>query len=294
MAGVPNEGVFPMRMSKAAAMAAVAVLALTACNQTTKSGQDTATTTAETTTSSAAAGIDGTWKADVTSAKFDQKPDEFLLQNAKYDCKTCTPPLSVPADGAFHAVTGHPYYDQISLKTVDDKTVQQATRFKGRDVGSSTMKVSADGNTLGIDWKDMTVANAPPSTGHSEETRVAAAPAGAHAISGSWKPSKVENINAEALTVSFRTEGETLHMSSPSGTSYDAKLDGSDTPIKGDPAGTTASVKKLANGSIEETDKRAGKVVWVGTFMPGSDGKLHVDTENKLDGSKVSYTADKS
>jgi hypothetical protein len=190
-------------------------------------------------------------------------------------------------------VTGHPYYDETSVKVVDDKTLQQASKLKGRGTGGATMKVSADGKTLGIDWNDKTVANAPPSTGHVDETRVAAGPAGAHAISGQWKPAKAENINPETLTITFRADPDMLHMSSPSGTSYDAKLDGTDTPIKGDAAGTTASVKKLSDTSYQETDKRDGKVVWVGTFAVGADGKLNVQSENKLDGSKFSYSADK-
>jgi hypothetical protein len=279
-----------MRKTIAAGLAAASLIALAGCRQTTAGGNEAggnATATAAATT------IDGTWKADVATAKWDQKPDEYLLQNGKYDCKTCTPPLSVAADGAFHDVTGHPYYDSTSVKVVDDKTVQIANKLKGRDTGGSTNTVSADGKTLTIDFKDASVPNAPPTTGHFEETRVGPAPPGAHAISGQWKPAKAENINAEALTLTFKADSDMFHMSSPSGVSYDAKLDGTDTPIKGDPAGTTASVKKLSDTSYEETDKRGGKVVWVGTYTVGADGKLSVASENKLDGSKFSYSANK-
>ena len=275
-----------------AVFAATSLLAIAGCKQAT-TGNGAASENASA-PAAAANSIDGTWKADVTTAKWDQKPDEFLLQNGKYDCKSCTPPWSVPADGAFHAVTGHPYFDQASIKIVDDKTVQEETKLKGRDTGGSTLKVSADGNTLGVDFKDMTTPNAPPSTGHVDETRVAPAPAGAHAISGSWKPAKAENVNAETLTLSFKTDDDTLHMSSPAGSSYDAKLDGTDTPIKGDVAGTTASVKKLSDGSYQETDKRDGKVVSVTTFTVGADGKLNVVSESRENGSKFSYSADKS
>lgn len=284
-----------MRTTLTAALAAASLLALAGCKQMNTASNSTTTTTENSSTTTAASGnIDGTWKADVTSAKWDQKPDEYLLQGGKYDCKTCTPPWSASADGTFHPVTGQPYFDQASIKVVDDKTVERAAKLKGRDVSSTTMKVSADGNTLGIDFKDMSIANAPPTSGHFEETRVGTAPAGAHAISGSWKPSKAENINAEALTVTFKSDADMLHMSSPSGTSYDAKLDGTDTPIKGDPAGTTASVKKLADGSYEETDKRGGKAVSVTTYTLGADGKLTTVSESKLDGSKFSYSASKS
>ena len=284
-----------MRKTVMVALGAAALLALTGCKQANTASNTTTTTTENSSTATAtAAGIDGTWKADVTSVKWDQKPDEYLLQNGTYSCKTCTPSYSVPADGAFHAVTGHHYIDQVAIKVVDDKTVQQSNKLKGRDVGGSTLKVSADGNTLGIDWKDSSTPNAPPATGHTDETRVAAGPAGAHAISGSWKPTKVENVNAETLTITFKSDADMLHMSSPSGTSYDAKLDGTDTPINNDPAGTVASVKKLPDGSYQETDKINGKVVSVTTFSVGSDGKLNVVNENKLNGSKFSYSAAKS
>jgi len=285
-----------MRITMMTALA-TSVLALAACKQTSTSGNSMSVenvTQNGSGSASAAAGINGTWKADVSTAKWDQKPDQFLLQNGKYSCQTCTPPWTVPADGAFHPVAGHPYYDEVAIKVVDDKTVQQSTKLKGRDTGGSTIKVSADGKTLGIDFNDKTIANAPPSTGHVEETRVAAAPAGAHAISGSWKPSKAQNINQESLTITFKADPDVLHMSSPSGTSYDAKLDGTDAPMKGDPAGTLVSVKKLSDNSFQESDKRNGKVVSVTTFTLTPDGKLNGVSESKLDGSKFSWTATKA
>ena len=126
------------------------------------------------------------------------------------------------------------------------------------------------------------------------ETRVGPAPAGAHAISGQWKPAKLANFNAEALTISLKVDGDTFHLSTPTGQSYDAKLGGPDVPIKGDNAGTTAAVKKLADGSYEETDKRGGKVVGVTTFSAGADGKLKVVGEDKTNGSTTKWTATRS
>lgn len=289
----------PMRMTSMAALAAVSLLALSACKPTATSNSATAdngSMASENGSMAAASGsIDGTWKADVTTAKWEQKPDEYLLQNGTYTCKTCVPSYSIPADGAFHPVPGHTYVDQASVKVVNDKTVEMATKLKGRDTGHSTLTVSADGKTLGSDWTDTSIAGGKPGTGHFEETRVAAGPAGANAISGSWQPSKAANLNPESLTVTFKSDADMLHMSSPAGTSYDAKLDGTPTPIKGDPAGTTASVKKLADGSYQETDtSSAGKVLSVTTFSVGADGKLSGSSESKLDGSKFSWKADKA
>jgi hypothetical protein len=161
-----------------------------------------------------------------------------------------------------------------------------------RVTGETTTSVSADGNTLTINFTDSSIADAPAVKGSYTETRVGPGPAGAHAVSGQWKPAKIDNVSAEGLTTTYALDGDTLHMTSPSGVSFDAKLDGTDTPIKGDPAGTTASVKRVGDG-FEETDKRDGKVVGVATFSVGADGKLNAVYENKLDGSKTRYSANK-
>ena len=113
-------------------------------------------------------------------------------------------------------------------------------------------------------------------------------------LSGLWKPGKLSNFNAEALTFTYKVDGDMFHYSSPSGYSYDAKLDGPDVPIKGDIAGTTAAVKKVGDNAYEETDKRDGKVVSVTTFTVAADGKLNVASEDKTNGSTTKWSATRS
>jgi len=281
-----------MRMTRTAALAAASLLVLSACKQTT-SADNTAANENAGAPIAAAGSIDGTWKADLSSVQIDQKPDQLLLKGGQFSCATCTPPLTVAADGAMHAVTGRPYADMISVKVDDDHNITRTSQKGGTTTGTTHYSVSADGKTLTIKFSDSSVPNAKPVTGDYTETRVADAPAGTHAVSGSWKVDKYNNMSDEGLTVTYKVEGDTLHVSTPGGISYDAKLDGSDTPIKGDVGGTTASVKKLDDGSYQETDKRGGKVVSVTTFASGADGKLHVVSEDKLAGSTVKYVADK-
>ena len=128
---------------------------------------------------------------------------------------------------------------------------------------------------------------------HEAETRAADAPAGAHAISGSWKMNKYNNVSDEGLTITYKLDGDTLHMTSPTGQSFDAKLDGTATPIKGDIGGTTASVKKTGDKTYEETDTRDGKVVSVTATTVDGD-TLHIVSQNKLDGSSMKYDAKRS
>ena len=276
-----------MRKTLIAAVAAASIISIAACN---KQPADNAASENAGATTAAAGDINGTWVADLASVQIETRPDEILVQDGQYECKTCTPPYKVAADGAFHPVTGQPYFDSASVKIVDDKTIMRTGKKGDRVTGETTTSVSADGNTLTVNFTDSSIADAPAVKGSYTETRVGPGPAGAHAVSGQWKPAKIDNVSAEGLTTTYALDGDTLHMTSPSGVSFDAKLDGTDTPIKGDPAGTTASVKRVGDG-FEETDKRDGKVVGVATFSVGADGKLNAVYENKLDGSKTRYSA---
>lgn len=268
-----------------AALTAASLFALSACNKQPAAGNEAAPAQA------AAGDINGTWKADLDSVQFDQKPDEYLLQAGQYSCKSCVPNYTVAADGAFHTVSV-PYADNIAVKVVDDHNVVRTAKKGGRQIGETKMTVSADGNTLTGSFTDTSVENAPAGKGEYSETRVGPAPAGAHAVSGQWKPAKLSNFNTEALTFTYNVEGDTLHMKSGTGQSFDAKFGGPAVPINGDLAGTTAAVKKTADG-FEETDTRGGKVVGVFNFSVDANGKGHGTGENKEDGSKVTFTATK-
>jgi hypothetical protein len=278
-----------MRKTIMAALAAASLITLAGCKQTAGTGNEASGNASAAT---AAASIDGTWKADIDSVQFDQKPDEYLLQAGQYSCKSCVPSYTVSADGAFHPVS-LPYADSIAVKVVDDHNVVRTVKKGGRQIGETKMTVSADGNTLSGSFNDTSVPNAPPGKGEFTETRVGPAPAGTHAVSGEWKPAKLSNFNPESLTISLKVDGDTFHFSSPSGYSYDAKIGGADVPIKGDIAGTTAAISKSGESYVE-TDKRGGKVVGTTTFTAGSDGKLHVVGEDKLSGSKTTWTATKA
>jgi hypothetical protein len=77
--------------------------------------------------------FDGTWKLDLKTAQFPKKPDVYLLQDGMYHCKTCVPSIDVKADGQDQKVVGQPYFDMMSVKVVDDRTIAQTqknTRFR--------------------------------------------------------------------------------------------------------------------------------------------------------------------
>ena len=62
-------------------------------------------------------------------------------------------------------------------------------------------------------------------------------------------------------------------MSDKMGRSFKAKLDGSDAPYVGDSSFTAVSVKLINARTIEEYDKKDGKVVKISRWSVDPDGK---------------------
>lgn len=113
-------------------------------------------------------------------------------------------------------------------------------------------------------------------------SRVAEAPRGAHAISGSWKVSKRLNRSESAVLITLKLEADTFSFADPTDQHYKAKLDGTETPFEGDLSGSVVSVKRIGENTIEETDREDGKVVRVARFVISDDGKtLKISETNK-------------
>jgi hypothetical protein len=223
---------------------------------------------------SAQSALNGTWKIDMNKVDFSKKPDVFVLQNGMYSCKTCTPPYEIKADGTDQAVSGHPYFDTIAIKVLNDHSIEETDKKNGKVVGTSTTTASADGKTVMFTFSDSSNTNGgPPVTGKGEAVLVAKGPAGSNAISGSWRTSKIEGLSDNATVWTYKVTGDMLTMSNPTGQSYTAKLDGTEAPMKGDPGVTSVSVKMLGKDTLEETDKRDGKVIGVAKFTVEKDGK---------------------
>jgi hypothetical protein len=241
---------------------------------------------------SAQSGFTGTWKTDMSKTKLSEKPDVYLLQNGMYQCKSCVPMTNIKADGQDQKLTGDPYADTLAVKVVDDHTVEETAKKGGKVVATSKAVVSADGNTLTVEFSDSSDSNGAPVTGKGISTRVAKGPAGSHAISGSWRNTKVNDFSDNGLTFTYKVDGDMLSFSTPTGQSFTAKLDGTDAPYKGDPGTTSVSVKRINNTTIEETDKRDGKAIGVGRATLSADGKtMTIVFTDKMRNATSTYVA---
>lgn len=221
--------------------------------------------------------FNGTWKYDQSkTVRSAEKPFVLLLQDGMYEV---TSDKSVKADGGDQPVSGIPYFDAVAVQIVSDHEMKLTEKKNGREVFSSTGTVSSDGKTLTETFTMKAPKGGPPVIGKFEYTRIAAGPAGSHAISGSWELSKVETSDNGRL-FTFRIDGDQICYSTPTGEAYIAKLDGTDAPFSGTDAPfgrnggiTSVSVQKLGNDTLEITTKRDGKVISVSTMTVSPDGK---------------------
>jgi len=239
--------------------------------------------------------FDGTWKIDMNRVDFSKKPDVYLLQNGMYECKTCVPAYTVKADGTDQPVSGPPYFDSVAIKIVNDHEIEETDKKGGKVVTTSTTIISPDGETAKFEFSDSSNTNGgPPVTGRGEAVCVAKGPAGSHAISGSWRTTKIEGLSDNATSFSYKLNGDEITMSSPTGQTYTAKLDGTDAPMMGDPGTTSVSVKMIGKATLEETDKRDGKVIGVFRMTVSDDGKTaKLSFEDKLQNRTTSFEATK-
>jgi hypothetical protein len=235
--------------------------------------------------------FDGTWKMQPDSVKVSGKPDSYLLADGTYTCSSCNPALTVKADGAEHAVTGHAYYDSVTVKVVNPSTIEITYHRGGKVSGHDSLSVSADGKSYTD--KFVNYDGTKEMNGSFTGKRVSAGPAGAHAISGEWLTEQLTAANDAATIVSYQLAGDHFKMSS-NGQSYDAQFDGKEYAVVGDPGHTTVTLKRIAANTVEETDHRQGKVTDVIRLATAADGKtIHVEDKDVAHGQTATMTLDK-
>ena len=215
--------------------------------------------------------FDGTWKDEPSKQKHDPKPVVQYIAQGWYHCESCVPPWTVKADGTDQAVSNQGV-DTLSVKEVDAKTVSVVGKKDAKIAFEQTATVSADGKTLTIKG----VGHPPNSDKPVEFTttlkRVGTAHSDVHATSGRWLVVGGQaSENAQVTT--YKTNGDELTMTRPTGESYTAKFDGKDYPVKGSYGYDQVSLKRVNDNSFEETDKLNGKMIEVDTWTVSKDGR---------------------
>lgn len=236
--------------------------------------------------------FDGTWKTDLSKTKLSPKPLTFYISAGWYHCVSCNPAYDVLADGKDHPVFGQSY-DTISVTIVDAHTISVVAKKGGAVTFEQTRTVSPDGKTLTVESTGHPALGGLTTHFEAVAKRSGNLPSGVHATSGDWIIAKLSGSDNGLLTT-YKTNGDEITMSTPTGETYTAKFDGSDYPARGEYSYDAVSLKKINSHSFEETDKRNGTAVDVSTLTVSPDGKTMTVVEtSKLTGRVTTYVATK-
>ena len=228
--------------------------------------------------------FDGRWEIDDDLTQSSIHYD-YVLQEGTFRCTTCDPLIEVKADGQDHKIAGNSCYDTVSVHVLDDRTTEKTDKKNGKTVGTLKMVASDDGSTATEDWTESCNVKGDVLSGKDMLTRVAPGPRGSHAISGSWKISKRVSRSENTLVITLKLTADAFGFADPTDQGYVAKLDGTETAFKGSRDETVVSVKRIDDRTIQQTDKRNGKVVEVTTFVISADGRtLTVSQEDRMKG----------
>jgi hypothetical protein len=214
--------------------------------------------------------FDGTWIIDSNKTQPPEKPAKYLLADGKFQWGN----TQIKANGLDQKVPETGYWDTVSVRAVDDHTVEIVSRKAGKTMYTETDTVSRDGATLVQVQQDTTEAQAV--TIETRSKRLDNGPPGSHAISGSWRAYKITR-SENGSTVKYHCTADGFSAETPLGEKFDAKFDGKDYPVEDDPAHTMVSVKLLSPNTVEQTNKRNGKVVSILRMTVAADGEtIHV------------------
>jgi hypothetical protein len=239
----------------------------------------------------ASSAFDGTWKLRPDSLKVTGKADQFQVLDGMYTCSSCVPEIKVKADGTDQKVEGHSYYDTVAVTVVSTSSIHIIDKQGGKQALSVSYQVSTDGKTLTGKFQDYTGSKV--ASGTFTETRRGPAPPGSHPVSGSWQPDQLHDMNEAARTYAYQMTSDQFSMQW-NGQSYNAKFDGKQYPIHGDPGKTVVTLKKIDDNNVQETDSRDGKVTDEIHLAAAKDGQTVDVTDNDVMHHQITtFTLDK-
>src|SRR5262252_8012111 len=233
--------------------------------------------------------FDGTWVIDTgkNESLASEKPRVLSVADGVFREND----RQIKADGSDQKVPATGYWDTVSVRIVDDRTVEIISKKAGKVTYTETDTVSAEGNTLTKVMKDITEVEAV--TFESDFRRIAPTPAGAHAVSGSWQVFKLSRSENSTI-IKYKCTSQGFSAETFLGEKLDVKFDGKLYEMEDDPGHTMVSVKLINPYTVEQTNVRDGKVVFIVTLEVTPDGKaIHATSKMKDDGSVKTWSLHK-
>lgn len=235
--------------------------------------------------------MSGRWVADLSSDKLPEHPDLYLVQDGRYQCRSCEPPRFYPADGKPRSVPGDLDVTSESVRIAGPRAI--VTHIISPELDrETTMTVSADGKTATYVSLDHRPGIKGALRSRYIARRVAPAPPGAHPVSGAWQGIAYLEVPVQQRTIVLRDEGGRLAYSTPLGAHYVARIGGPSVPVQGPFGGDPmfVQVKRVDVRTIVDTRKRGGKVILIRTYRLRGPRALEVSAFDPVTGVTYSST----
>ncbi|HWE45923.1 MAG TPA: hypothetical protein VG407_07830 [Caulobacteraceae bacterium] len=215
----------------------------------------------------------GRWIADLKTQDASQMVDNYLVAGGRYDCKSCDPPRSYPADGKPYAVPGDREVTSESVTVLSPRSIRTRIVSPTR-VRETTMIVATDDETahyIAIDHR--TDLKGVLRTEYIAR-RIAPAPKSANRVSGSWRGVRYVSVPEVLRTIELESDGRTLTYRVPSGAHFTAVIDGPPAPVE-TPQGVQGMTQVTRDGprTLVDTRKIDAKLVMRRTFTVSQDGR---------------------
>lgn len=242
----------------------------------------------------AQASFNGTWKIDEAATQLPAKPSVWKLGGGKFTCGSCTPAFTIPADGAFHPVSGNPYIDSVSATVISPTEAKVAFRKGEKINGEETRTVSADGKKLTMTGVDYSAPDGSSFSYTDTAVRVADGAKGEHALSGSWKRDTLKTNDDKALLFTFAVEGDNVTYTTPTGERLAAKVGGPAAAWEKDPAGRMSTVTRVGDNGLRIVDMVKGEKWSTIEMATTPDGKtMNVTVHNERQKTETKSVAHK-
>lgn len=214
--------------------------------------------------------FDGRWVADLDSQTGLAK-DVYLVAGGVYRCDSCRPARAYPADGRPRAVPGDAQVTSEAVTIAGPRTI--VTHIESPTLSRVTaMTVSADDRTATYVSRDRRPGVKGPLRSVYLARRTAAAPPGAHIVSGTWQGVRYIAVPEQVRTTELHDDGTRLTYRHPLGYGFTASFGGPFVPVRGPyKVAVFAAVRRIGPRTIEETRKSGGKITLVRTYrlLPG-------------------------
>jgi hypothetical protein len=219
-------------------------------------------------------------------------PLGISVDHGVYKRSSCLPADEVPADGKEHPVAGDPFMQSLSVRLPDRDHAEIVQRSGGKVTWRGIYTVSKDRKTMTLKYEDNRAMNLV--SGTILFAREGGIVAGAHALSGVWRPEKLVELSASGLGMTWRDTDAGLSMTATDGRSYDIKFDWSDYPLVGYLPGASVTVGRANENHLQVNRKQNGILVEFSWGTVSDDGRsmklIQLDEQCQ---SKVEWTLQK-